>query len=415
VYLAQCALAPGAVLLAPAALEPRYHRGGEYESIFIARNGNMLRVINVVGARPNFMKMAPIIEAMQRYPKRFQHLLVHTGQHYDERMSKSFFVDLGMPKPDLNLEVGSGSHAEQTARIMVEFEKVCLTQAPDLVVVVGDVNSTMACTITAKKLGIRVAHVEAGLRSRDMSMPEEINRLCTDVLCDYLFTTDHFANENLAAEGVSAERIFFVGNVMIDTMLKHQALARGLLLTEQWGLKPGGFATLTLHRPSNVDDPGVFGGILEALTAISAKIPIIFPIHPRTRKMVEQFGFGDYFSMTEKPRGLWITDPLGYLELLHLNLNAKMVITDSGGLQEEATVLGVPCITLRNNTERPITCEVGTNIIVGNSRDKILRHALAVLNGNVPPGKVPEKWDGKAAERIVRILADLDIKRDCPA
>ena len=203
----------------------------------------MLGVINVVGARPNFIKMAPIIEAMQKYPDRFQPLLVHTGQHYDERMSKSFFVDLGMPKPDLNLEVGSGSHPEQTARIMVEFERVCLSHAPDLVIVVGDVNSTMACTIAAKKLGIRVAHVEAGLRSRDMSMPEEINRLCTDVLCDYLFTTDHFANENLIAEGVAPEKIFFVGNVMIDTLLRHLELARRLGLIEQWGLKPGGFAS----------------------------------------------------------------------------------------------------------------------------------------------------------------------------
>ncbi len=212
----------------------------------------MLKVINVVGARPNFMKMAPIIEAMNRRPERFRHLLVHTGQHYDEKMSRSFFSDLGMPKPDMNLEVGSGSHAEQTARIMVEFEKVCLEQAPDLVIVVGDVNSIMACTITAKKLGIKVAHVEAGLRSRDMSMPEEINRLCTDVLCDYLFTTDHFADENLSVEGISRDKIFFVGNVMIDTLLKHQELARGLGLIKQWGLKPRGFATLTLHRPSNV-------------------------------------------------------------------------------------------------------------------------------------------------------------------
>src|SRR6266699_1996734 len=212
----------------------------------------MLRVINVVGARPNFMKMAPIIEAMQKYPEQFQHLLVHTGQHYDEAMSKSFFVDLGMPKPDLNLEVGSGSHAAQTARIMMEFEKVCLNHAPDLVIVVGDVNSTMACTITAKKLGIKVAHVEAGLRSRDMSMPEEINRLCTDVLCDYLFTTDHFANENLRAEGIADDKVFFVGNVMIDTLLKHRALAGGLGLGARWGLERGRYATLTLHRPSNV-------------------------------------------------------------------------------------------------------------------------------------------------------------------
>ena len=368
----------------------------------------MLKVINVVGARPNFMKMAPILEAMREYPDRISPLLVHTGQHYDERMSKSFFVDLGMPKPDLNLEVGSGSHAEQTARIMIEFEKVCLSQNPDLVVVVGDVNSTMACTITAKKLGIRVAHVEAGLRSRDMLMPEEINRLCTDVLCDYLFTTDHFANENLIAEGISEDKIFFVGNVMIDTLMKHLPLARTLRLSEQWGLKPGAYAMATLHRPSNVDDPDIFGGILGALKTISERIPIIFPIHPRTKKMAEQFHLADHFSTTEKPSGIWITEPLGYLDLLHLNSSAKMVITDSGGLQEESTVLGVPCLTLRNNTERPITCEVGTNMIVGNSSEKIRQHAFAVLDGNVLPGKVPEKWDGNAAKRIAKIIAGLD-------
>lgn len=367
-----------------------------------------MKVINVVGARPNFMKMAPIIEAMNRYPEQFEHLLVHTGQHYDERMSRSFFIDLGMPKPDIDLEVGSGSHAEQTARIMVEFEKVCLRETPDLVIVVGDVNSTMACAITAKKLGIRVAHVEAGLRSRDMTMPEEINRLCTDVLCDYLFTTDHFANENLLMEGISPDKIFFVGNVMIDTLLKYKELARGLGLVERWGLKPRGFATLTLHRPSNVDDPVTLQGILDALSEIAKDIPIIFPIHPRTRKMVEQFEFGGYFSSTEQPQGLWMTAPLGYLEFLHLNMHAMMVITDSGGLQEETTVLSVPCITLRNNTERPITCEMGTNCIVGNDQKAILYHTSRILSGEVPSGKAPEKWDGKAAERIVKILAKLD-------
>lgn len=367
----------------------------------------MLRIINVVGARPNFMKMAPIIEAMNKHKELFQHLLVHTGQHYDERMSKSFFADLGMPKPDIDLEVGSGSHAEQTARIMVEFEKVCLKEAPDLVIVVGDVNSTMACTITAKKLGIKVAHVEAGLRSRDMSMPEEINRLCTDVLCDYLFTTDHFADENLLAEGIPADKIFFVGNVMIDTLLKHQELARGLNLSNHWGLKSRSFATLTLHRPSNVDDSATLSGILNALCEIGKQIPIVFPIHPRTKKMVEQFGLAGYFSTAEKPQGLWLTDPLGYLELLHLNMRAAMVITDSGGLQEEATVLGVPCITLRNNTERPITCEVGTNLVVGNGRAEILHHAFRLLHGDVPVGRVPEKWDGRASERIVRVLSGL--------
>ena len=367
----------------------------------------MRKVINVVGARPNFMKMAPIIEAMNAHPEEIRHILVHTGQHYDERMSKSFFADLGMPKPDIDLEVGSGSHAEQTARIMVEFERVCLRESPELVIVVGDVNSSMACAITAKKLGIAVAHVEAGLRSRDMSMPEEINRLCTDVLCDYLFTTDHFANENLIAEGIAPEKIVFVGNVMIDTLLKHKELARGRGLLEQWELKPRGFATVTLHRPSNVDDSAVFRGILEALSEIGKDIPMIFPVHPRTKKMVEQFGFGRYFSSTEKPQGLWMTEPLGYLEFLHLNMNAMMVVTDSGGLQEETTVLGVPCITLRNNTERPITCEVGTNFIAGNRRDSIQQYASKILKGDVPRGRVPEKWDGKAAQRIVEFLCKL--------
>lgn len=369
-----------------------------------------MKVINVVGARPNFMKMAPIIEAMNGYPGRIEYILVHTGQHYDERMSDSFFVDLGMPKPDIDLEVGSGSHAEQTARIMVEFEKVCLGEKPDLVVVVGDVNSTMACTITAKKLGIKVAHVEAGLRSRDMAMPEEINRLCTDVLCDYLFTTDHFANENLLAEGISPDKIFFVGNVMIDTLLKHKGLAKRLNLVERWGLKPGGFATLTLHRPSNVDDGATLKGILDALSEVAREIPIIFPVHPRTRKKVEEFRFGGYFSSTDKPHGLWMTEPLGYLEFLHLNMNAKMVITDSGGLQEETTVLSVPCLTLRNNTERPITCEVGTNVIVGNNSDSILSEALKVLRGDVRKGKLPEKWDGRAAQRIVEVLSNDNLK-----
>lgn len=365
-----------------------------------------MKIINIVGARPNFMKMAPLIEAMNGYPERIRHLLVHTGQHYDEKMSKSFFHDLGMPKPDVDLEVGSGSHAEQTGRVMVEFEKVCLKEKPDLVIVVGDVNSTMACAITAKKLGIRVAHVEAGLRSRDMSMPEEINRLCTDVLCDLLFTTDHFADENLLAEGVPMEKIFFVGNVMIDTLLKHREVARGLDLNGKWGLEPGRFATLTLHRPSNVDDRGAFEGILGALNEIAGRIPIVFPIHPRTRKMMEGFGLGGCFAPAGETAGIRLVEPLGYIEMLHLNMNARMIITDSGGLQEEATVLGVPCLTLRHNTERPITCEVGTNFVIGNSGEKILDHARRILNGQIPAGRIPEKWDGRAAERIVEIIMD---------
>jgi len=363
-----------------------------------------VKIINIVGARPNFMKMAPIIEAMNKYPDRIEHLLVHTGQHYDEKMSKAFFDDLGMPKPDIDLGVGSGSHAEQTARIMVAFEKVCLEQRPDLVIVVGDVNSTMACTITAKKLGIKVAHVEAGLRSRDMSMPEEINRLCTDVLCDYLFTTDHFADENLRAEGAPDEKIFFVGNVMIDTLLKHKQMASTLKLCSEMGLQPGGYATMTLHRPGNVDDPKVLTGIMEAIHTIAQEIPIVFPIHPRTRKMLDALPSNS--KLKTQNSKLRLVEPLGYLEFLHLNMNARLVLTDSGGLQEETTVLGVPCITIRPNTERPITCTEGTNVVVGNDPAKVLEAAHRILHGPALTGRIPEKWDGKAAERIVEILVN---------
>lgn len=363
-----------------------------------------MKIINVVGARPNFMKMAPLIEALNRYPDRFEHLLVHTGQHYDQRMSHAFFEDLGMPKPDIDLEVGSGTHAEQTGRIMIEFEKVCLREKPDLVVVVGDVNSTLACTVTSKKLGIRAAHVEAGLRSRDMGMPEEINRLCTDVLCDYLFTTDRLADENLREEGVAPERIHFVGNVMIDTLLKHKAMAERRPPPAEWGLKPGSYATLTLHRPSNVDDPVIFKGILEALSEIAKEVPIVFPIHPRTRKMAAEFGYTGYFSEGPPVRGIWLTEPLGYLDFLNLNMHARLVLTDSGGLQEETTVLGVPCITMRRNTERPITCTEGTNLLVGDQGPDILAAAQRVLVGQIPTGRVPELWDGHAAERIVEVL-----------
>ncbi len=370
-----------------------------------------MKIISVVGARPNFMKMAPIINAMNQYPNEFDHMLVHTGQHYDDRMSRTFFEDLGMPRPAIDLEVGSGSHAEQTARVMVEFEKVCLNHKPDLVIVVGDVNSTMACAITAKKLDIKVAHVEAGLRSRDMSMPEEINRICTDSICDYLFTTDHFANENLKGEGIPGEKIFFVGNVMIDTLLLHQEKAKKTNLIEKWGLKPREYATLTMHRPSNVDNKIILQEILETLTEIAAETPIIFPIHPRTQKMVKEFGLENFFTKGGHVKGLWVVDPLSYLELLNLNMYAKMILTDSGGLQEEATILGVPCITLRENTERPITCEVGTNIIVGNKKEKIVDAVKHVVNGEIAKGGIPEKWDGKAANRIVEYLLGIREKQ----
>jgi len=375
-------------------------------SSLISANPRNLRILNVVGARPNFMKMAPIIAAMNRYPGRIKHMLVHTGQHYDTKMSKDFFEDLEIPKPDIDLGVGSGTHAEQTAWVMMAFEKVCIKEKPDLVIVVGDVNSTMACTITAKKLGIKVAHVEAGLRSRDMSMPEEINRLCTDVLCDYLFTTDPLADENLRKEGVLEEKIFFVGNVMIDTLIKYKEKAAGLDLMKRWGLGPGGYALLTLHRPANVDDKDTLQGILDALREIAVKIPIIFPIHPRTMKMVRQFKFDHFFNKENKIKGLWTIEPLGYIAFLHLTMNARMVLTDSGGLQEETTFLGVPCITLRENTERPITCEIGTNVIVGHDKNKILKAGQEILEGKKFPGKIPEKWDGKTARRIVKVLLD---------
>jgi UDP-N-acetylglucosamine 2-epimerase (non-hydrolysing) len=353
------------------------------------------------------MKMAPLIESMNRYSG-IRHLLVHTGQHYDQKMSKSFFEDLGMPKPDIDLEVGSGTHADQTAKIMIEFEKVCIREKPDIVIVVGDVNSTVACAITAKKLGIKVAHVEAGLRSRDMSMPEEINRLCTDVLADYLFTTDRFANKNLKAEGIPDERIFFVGNVMIDTLLKHRKMAQELDLIDSWGLKPKHYATMTLHRPSNVDDKATLEGILDALRTIAEQVPVIFPIHPRTRKMIESFGLAHCLGNGSGTKTIRCVEPLGYLEFLHLNMHAKMVLTDSGGLQEETTVLGVPCITMRDNTERPVTCEEGTNVIVGSRKENILAAAMKIIDGNAPVGRIPEKWDGKSSERIVEILAGIE-------
>ena len=351
-----------------------------------------MKFLLVAGARPNFMKIAPVLEAFRRYRDAHEVRLVHTGQHYDAKMSDDFFRDLGIPEPDVNLGVGSASHAEQTARVMVAFERVCLREMPDWVVVVGDVNSTMACAITAKKLGIRVAHVEAGLRSRDMSMPEEINRLCTDAVSDLLFTTDEMANENLRREGVPEEKICFVGNTMIDSLLKHIERARWLPLPE--GLTPGGFAVLTLHRPANVDRPEVLAGILGAVSVVAESMPVAFPVHPRTARDLPQ----------DVHRNLRLMQPLGYLRFLGLVANSRMVMTDSGGIQEETTVLGIPCLTFRPNTERPITCEIGTNIVVGNEPGRIREAALAVLRDGAGKGRIPEKWDGHAAERIVEVL-----------
>ena len=352
-----------------------------------------MKVLNVVGARPNFMKIAPIVEEMRKAPG-LNGVLVHTGQHYDEGMSDVFFRDLGIPVPDVHLGVGSGTHAEQTARIMVEFEKVCGKEKPDLVVVVGDVNSTMACTIVAAKLLIRVAHVEAGLRSFDRKMPEEINRLVTDALADLLFTTSRDADENLKREGVAPAKIHFVGNVMIDTLLKHREKAAALRIE-----KPGQYALVTLHRPSNVDDPLVLRPILEALEEISKSIPVIFPIHPRTAKRVHEFGLS--------LNGIRTADPLGYLEFLNWEAGATVVLTDSGGLQEETTILGVPCLTLRHNTERPVTISQGTNIVVGPDKARILDAFRRIMNGNWKSAGPPEYWDGRAAERIIRVIRDI--------
>lgn len=359
-----------------------------------------LKVLNVVGARPNMMKIAPIVEAMRRRST-FDQLLVHTGQHYDAKMSKIFFDELGIPKPDIYLNVGSGTHAEQTARVMISFEKVLLENNPDIVIVVGDVNSTMACSITAAKLRIPVAHVEAGLRSFDRGMPEEINRIVTDSLSNFLFTTSCDANENLKNEGVSEDKIFFVGNVMIDTLNKHRKSAHQLQTAREFGLKNNHYALLTLHRPSNVDEPIALNGILDAMLKIANKIPILFPAHPRTVRRLVEF---DLKSKVDSNMGLMLTKPLGYLQFLDLMMNARMVLTDSGGIQEETTILNVPCLTIRNNTERPVTIDEGTNMLAGTKPDRIVALAESILDGRGKKGNIPKFWDGKAAERIVGVI-----------
>jgi UDP-N-acetylglucosamine 2-epimerase (non-hydrolysing) len=356
----------------------------------------------IAGARPNFMKVAPILRQFRERQLRQPGIdvrLVHTGQHYDKKMSDDFFEELEMPMPDINLAVGSGTHAQQTARIMIAFEEVCVRERPDWVIVVGDVNSTIACALTAKKLGIRVAHVEAGLRSGDMSMPEEINRLCTDAIADMLFTTDEFANENLRREGITAGRIQFVGNTMIDSLLQHIKKARTKPLPQD--LAAGEFAVLTLHRPGNVDDRERLQNILDSIIQLSNRIPVVFPVHPRTTARLTEFGL---LERLHRERGMRLMEPMTYLTFLGLVAHSRMVLTDSGGIQEETTVLGVPCITMRPNTERPITCEVGTNVLAGDDPARILSAASAVLEGRIRRSSIPEKWDGQAARRIVDLL-----------
>ena len=365
-------------------------------------------ILCVVGARPNFMKMAPILRAFAAHVPPMPALLVHTGQHYDRDMSDRLFDDLRLPQPDINLEVGSGSHAVQTAEVMKRFEPVIDERGPSAVLVVGDVNSTLACTLVAVKKGVPVVHVEAGLRSYDRKMPEEINRVLTDQVADRLYTTERSAEANLLREGIAAERVCFVGNVMIDSLLDNKAQARAATATLlQHGLDPAllahpsGYGVVTLHRPSNVDDPATLTALLNVLAEVAAQMPLVFVLHPRTRANLDRFGLSGLLD----PRRVAILPPQGYLEMLGLMAPAALVLTDSGGLQEETTALGIPCLTMRENTERPITVEQGTNTMVGRDRAAILQGVSDILAGRGKRGRVPELWDGRAAERIVDDLS----------
>jgi len=359
-----------------------------------------MKILNVVGARPNFMKIAPL---MAEYGRRqgVEAVLVHTGQHYDQAMSRLFFSELGIPQPDVNLEVGSGSHAAQTAEIMKRFELVVLDTKPDVVVVVGDVNSTIACGLVAVKLGIRLAHVEAGLRSFDRSMPEEVNRVLTDAISDFLFCTEQSGIENLLNEGIPKDKVHFVGNVMIDTLLSNRAKAQESTILDRLEVNGSRYALLTLHRPANVDDPQVFGNILVAVDVILQDMPVIFPVHPRTRANLDGSTVG---ARIDQMAGLRLTEPLGYLDFLRLMSSAAVVLTDSGGIQEETTILKVPCLTLRDNTERPVTVTYGSNQVVGRDPARILAAYKDAVNPNGRILRTPPLWDGQAARRIVDVL-----------
>jgi len=357
----------------------------------------------IAGARPNFMKIAPIIKEIQKRQEKdvdIHFRLVHTGQHYDKNMSQTFFDELGIPKPDANLGAGGGTQAEQTAKIMIEYEKLLHHESPDLCIVVGDVTSTLACSITAKKMGVKVAHVEAGIRSNDWSMPEEINRVVTDRVSDFFFTTTDIANENLKKEGFSEEQIFFVGNTMIDTLLGNLGNLVKPACWDELGLTAGKFFVMTLHRPANVDQELKLKRLIDNIVAASGEETIIFPVHPRTRKILDEL------NITHK--SLHLVNPLGYLGFIYLVKHARAVITDSGGITEETTVLGVPCLTLRDNTERPETIIMGTNELIGTDPDAVKPAMELLFNGKWKKGKIPEKWDGKTAERITDILIRLE-------
>ncbi len=362
-----------------------------------------MKITLIAGARPNFMKIAPIIRAIELAQKNgngIQYRLVHTGQHYDDKLSKVFFEELGIPEAQVNLGAGSGTQAEQTAKIMIEFEKDLIANPVDLVVVVGDVNSTMACTIVAKKLNTKVAHVEGGIRSFDMTMPEEINRIVTDSLADYFFTTSTVANENLKKTGIKDNQLFFVGNTMIDSLISNLIKIRKPQIWDEQKLQPGKYFVLTLHRPSNVDDLTKFSKLMENIDNGSG-VPVIFPVHPRTRK--------NFSVLAKSPVNIIPIDPLSYLEFIYLIKNAKAVITDSGGVQEETTVLGVPCVTLRNNTERPETVTTGTNEMIGENMNSLAEAFKKVNSGSWKKGAIPELWDGRTSQRIVDVLIKMKL------
>jgi UDP-N-acetylglucosamine 2-epimerase (non-hydrolysing) len=365
-----------------------------------------IKFLIIAGARPNFMKVAPIIQQILSYSKevtnqgtQLEYKLIHTGQHYDEKMSDIFFADLGIPAPDINLAVGSGSHAEQTANVMLKFEPVCEQEKPDWVVVVGDVNSTLACTLVCAKLGVKVAHVEAGLRSFDRSMPEEVNRIVTDALADLLLTPSTDANENLKKEGIPDSKIKLVGNIMIDSLVTNIEKVRASKILNLLGLVKKNFVYVTLHRPSNVDSRAGLTAIMSELQRIAEEIPVVFSMHPRTRKMCEQFGIS-----IDEHKGLSVVEPLGYHDSLCLTETARFILTDSGGVQEESTYFKTPCLTLRPNTERPVTIDVGTNKLT--SLDKLSADVEAILQGQCPSGQIPKYWDGQTAERILRALLE---------
>ena len=382
--------------------------------------------ILVAAARPNFMKIAPLIRAIHAYNEmngcEIHPFLVHTGQHYDVNMSDFFFKDLGIPEPDVHLGIGSGNHGEQTGKVLIEFEKILVSQRPELVIVVGDVNSTVAASLAAVKLHIPVAHVEAGLRSFDRRMPEEINRIVTDAVSDYLFTPSSDGDENLLKEGVPAEKIFLVGDIMVDSLLFNLKQAEKTDVLERLGLRRksnsdhrrpiSDYSLLTLHRPGNVDNKKRLSRILGALAKVSSKIPILFPAHPRTRKMIDKFNLHSYFVELAEDKlpttndGIYLVNPFGYLDFLNLMAHAKVVLTDSGGIQEETTVLDIPCITLRDTTERPITLSEGTNVLVKDDPKKIVEEVEKALAGERHKGRCPAIWDGHTAERIVEILAE---------